>query len=460
MIESFSVSNFGIFSSEVTLDFAAQQKNTSFMDDVFLTKEDVSRHKVKVGKVIALYGNNNSGKSCLLEAFACFAKIVKEGNLIGYPFPLLKNYFLPNTIPTVFALSFLSDQTKYRFQISFVNGDAISESLSKDDGDVLYERNEDGSLKGIFFETNDSFKRDVSTLMKNRLILNYYTTFKNEKGQISDILNPIRAMMERIIFVNGLSIKSSTDRIIRFYSNPKKCEILNTLVKDSSFFVEQRKLVSQEEVLHNEKVRDLIGLYLRGKTPSDDDVMASLDQFRLMSFYEGPDHRQIMVPSSISDSTGTKKFFLLAMDIIDALFMKAPLMVIDEFDASLHYRLLEKLIALMQSSVNSGTQFLIITQEVELLDPTIFRKDQISFMNRTSDKVSVIRLSSFLTNDGNVKIRKTTDVAGTYRRNKIVPIPDSSFDSSVIKDIVNRFEDGEDEQNLDESNVDDFFTRY
>lgn len=453
LIESFTVSAFKIFAKPVTIYFSSQIKNTSFMDDSFLTKEDFAHHKIKVGKVTALYGNNNSGKSCLLEAMLSFCNLVEAGSLEDYPFPLFKNFFLSPDVPTEFSLSFLLGSERYQYQISFSDAKEIDECLSLADGTVLYKRGRGGVLKGLFFDKYGSFQHDVTTLMKNRLILSYYTTYKNETGEVANVLNPIRAMISAIQFINGLNRKLPADRVVRFYSNPEKVKLINSLMKDSSFFVEQRELASQDEVLKNKKVRDCIGYYIKNESPTDDDVIASIEPFRLMSLNVGPNKQTIKMPSTISDSTGTKKFLVLAMDIIDALSKKAALVVIDEYDASLHYRLLEKLVNLMKSKTNSTTQFLIITQEVELLDPTIFRKDQVNFMDRKSNGVEIIRLSSFQTNSkfGETKIRKNTDVAGIYKRSRIVPIPDSALDEIELQKIWSRFsgDDSETETDLE-----------
>ena len=89
-----------------------------------------------------------------------------------------------------------------------------------------------------------------------------------------------------------------------------------------------------------------------------------------------------MVPSIIFDSTGTKKIASIASYVIEAL-EKGRILVIDELDNSLHFRLTRAIVALFNNELNTNAQLICTVHDVSLLDcQNLFRKDQIWFTHK------------------------------------------------------------------------------
>ena len=78
-------------------------------------------------------------------------------------------------------------------------------------------------------------------------------------------------------------------------------------------------------------------------------------------------HRGKAVPSMAFDSTGTKKLVALASYIIEAL-TKGNILIIDELDSSLHFKLTRALVSLFNNEINDKAQLIFTAHDVTLLD--------------------------------------------------------------------------------------------
>jgi predicted ATPase len=94
-----------------------------------------------------------------------------------------------------------------------------------------------------------------------------------------------------------------------------------------------------------------------------------------------------------AESNGTQRFFALAGLWLDALD-HGGLLVIDELDCSMHPTLTRKLVELFQArDVNrKGAQLVFSTHDSTLMDPELFRRDQVWIVEKDSGGAS--RLSS------------------------------------------------------------------
>lgn len=91
------------------------------------------------------------------------------------------------------------------------------------------------------------------------------------------------------------------------------------------------------------------------------------------------------------ESTGTQRLFYLTGPVLDIL-KKGLTLIIDELDSSLHPLLVRRLVSLFQSSdINtSGAQLLFSTHDTSLLDPDLFRRDQVWFVEKDRDQATTL----------------------------------------------------------------------
>lgn len=77
-----------------------------------------------------------------------------------------------------------------------------------------------------------------------------------------------------------------------------------------------------------------------------------MHQIRLTSVYKG-----VSVPSLLFDSTGTKKIAALASYIVEAL-EKGRILIIDELDSSIHFKLTRAIAAMFNNELNYKAQMI------------------------------------------------------------------------------------------------------
>ena len=218
--------------------------------------------------------------------------------------------------------------------------------------------------------------------------------------------------------------------------DPKKVRILNALIKSTELYLEERIMIDEkdlfddnfiDEILESDLIKDLNKEEEGKKTYKE-----ILDSFRITSIYKKTDGNLISRPSLLFDSTGTNNYLRLSVHIINAL-LEGRILLIDEFDASLHFKLTRILTILMNSQANSNAQFIITTHDVNLLSNQLFRKDQINFVVRDYNDVDIISLNDFKANSEEKDIRNTSNFEKMYVEDKIVPLPSTNI-YNVIKE--------------------------
>lgn len=118
------------------------------------------------------------------------------------------------------------------------------------------------------------------------------------------------------------------------------------------------------------------------------------------------------------ESCGTQQLFELAPRLIDVLD-HGNVLVVDELDSSLHPVLTRRLVEMFHSPrVNpKGAQLVFNTHDVSLLDRTLFRRDQIWFVEK--DRQGATHLYSLL----DFSPRKEEALAKGYLQGRYGAIP-------------------------------------
>ena len=165
-------------------------------------------------------------------------------------------------------------------------------------------------------------------------------------------------------------------------------------------------------------------------TPQEIVLRASMlidDMNRLTSI-----HRGKAVQSMAFDSTGTKKIVAVASYIIEAL-TNGKILVIDELDSSLHFKLTRALVSLFNNEINDKAQLIFTAHDVTLLDcKKLFRKDQIWFASKDSDGEYLYSLSDF--NYADSGVRSESDLFEKYNSGVLGAIPEPDLISALLSD--------------------------
>lgn len=145
-----------------------------------------------------------------------------------------------------------------------------------------------------------------------------------------------------------------------------------------------------------------------------------VDMLHLVSVYKGK-----AVPSILYDSTGTKKTAALASYVIDSL-ENGRILIVDELDNSLHFKITRAIIALYNNELNNSAQLICTVHDISLLDcQRLFRKDQIWFTHKDKENVYLYPLTAF-TSEKNV-IRETSALIEKYKQGVFGALPEPDF---------------------------------
>ena len=149
-----------------------------------------------------------------------------------------------------------------------------------------------------------------------------------------------------------------------------------------------------------------------------------MDQIRLVSVYRG-----VAVPSMLFDSTGTKKIAALASYIIEGL-EQGRILVVDELDSSIHFKLTRAIVAMFNNELNTKAQMIFTIHDINLMDcKKLFRKEQIWFIHKDKEGIYVYSLAQFTAGQG---IRDTTDIMEKYRKGVLGAVPDPELIYSLL----------------------------
>ena len=103
MLLKFTIENFEVFQKPVELSMEANLHTRKFLSNV------VQSDQGNALKSIAIYGPNNTGKTCTIEAISAYRNV-----LLNRPFRYSANVFSESTVVNLGA-EFLSDGSRFAY---------------------------------------------------------------------------------------------------------------------------------------------------------------------------------------------------------------------------------------------------------------------------------------------------------------------------------------------------------
>ncbi len=381
MLLNFRVKNYKCFKDEIEFSLEATKlKDIKKNTFTLINNENIGFNTLLKSAVI--YGANASGKSSFIDALKAMKSIVLGSVNISKrynPQPFLLNSTTKNG-DTSFEIEIGIENSIYRYGFSrAVDGVVSKEWLFK------RELKKGARESKLFIRENNSFSIGSKFSEGKKLIINktredalFLTVVAEFNGEISiKILNWFR----------NLTVLSNIKREdFEFLSFEKlkdeefKEKILN-LIKSADFgiFDIKNKNISFDE--------------LKEQTPNIEDLPPFiLDEIKKNGVntietihieYDENGNFNKFIPFNLEkESEGTKKFLALSGPILESL-KNGTILVIDELDNSLHTELVREIIKLYNSKINNkGAQLVFTTHDTNLLDQSLFRRDQIWFTQK------------------------------------------------------------------------------
>lgn len=424
MLISLKFNNCYIYNTETEFTMRSDMRNKHFPSNV------ITVNSTNVLKSAIVMGPNNVGKTNFIKCINAVKGIMlNEGSVMA------TNIFTDNSV-SEFAITFCDNEYEYCFELKydFSKNDYIFEKFSRITYDVHKNKKEtlillrDTKNKEYICNTFNEKEKDavisaMKVTAKNNLLI--YLLDTSQFKVLSDIKDIITAFAKKIDIVdmNNIPMKKTIEMLKMSDSKTKK--IVNFIL-NADLYLENYQFLNDEEFK-----KSMIGkfAYFSESNPQEKVLQSSnsfMDQLHLFSTYKG-----LTVPSIIFDSTGTKKIACLASYVIDAL-EKGRILVVDELDNSLHFKLVRAIIAMFNNELNTKAQLICTVHDVTLLDcQKLFRKEQIWFAHKDMDNAYLYSLSEFTAlKDG---IRDTSDLIEKYKRGVFGALPEPDLFESLLE---------------------------
>jgi AAA15 family ATPase/GTPase len=376
MIKSVFVQNYRSINEGQTLSFVKS-----------LRKKAERPHYRKVGPVelacaSVIYGANASGKSNFLMAIAALQKTIlfSSDNKPSQPIREYEPFRLQrgqDTKPVCFEVEFIAADIAYTYTVHFTQNQIEFEKLSffpNGRRSLLFERSSKGEM--LF---GDHFKGEKKVIQ--RLVLpNQLYLSKGAENNSESCLAVYQFFKESLFTVP-------------VYSTPRSYlgEVFSrrlALEPDSSFALKYSALIRALDTGIQQVFSQETGLVNGRFAAARFSAPTHKGLYEIKTQHEYYDENQQSIgfeEFDINDeSSGTQSLFYLGGLILDTL-EKGSVLVVDEFDTSLHPLVTSYLIRLFANPLSNpkGAQLLFATHDVTLLDEELFNRDQIWFTEKS-----------------------------------------------------------------------------
>ncbi|MCF7865314.1 MAG: AAA family ATPase [Candidatus Pacebacteria bacterium] len=408
----FSLENFKTFKNKATFSMVARKNDRH-------TFESNGENLLKTSFI---YGPNASGKTTILEALT----IMKNGIMLSsnnpvdaeLPYTPFSGSATTQKKPTSFWFTFSIDgkyDGTYLYFFSFVKDHIVEESfvkvLANGNTEELFVRN------GQDIVLDKSIDKDLVKKMRKETLFLSVAAQWNDQMSLS-ILNAIR---DGLNIISGVAYQTYQDFTAKkFATDLVYKEQILTYLKHADFCIINGRSEEVERPAIN--VKNNFGEFSASATKQKSNML----------FFEHPvhddDHKvtgSFEVPFD-KESTGTQKFVSVLGPVIDTL-QNGKIMIVDEFDNSLHPKLTKFIIDLFESEEmnKNGAQLIVTTHDTSLLSyKDDFIKDQFWFTEK--DEFDGSKLFSL----GEFDIRNDTEFSKKYLEGRFGALP---FIRSVLK---------------------------
>ena len=411
MIIEIRAKNCFVFDEEISFSTKADMRNKKFASNVY------RENNFNILKTDGIYGPNNAGKTCLVRCIRAIKQV-----LLNNKMDLLPNMFTADRVCEL-GVTFLSSGRKfsYDFRYDAEKEEFLYERFSEILKDTYGNEKEDTWLiKDVIKKQYDCADKDAQQMMplvaKNNLLCYLIDTGRFE--HLEKMKTVIVEFAKRIEIINMNNIPlQHTIKIMKNHNHLQKKIV--EFIKNADVYMDNFEYVEMDKIRlpgnnKNERAEEKV-LNL------PDEVM---DQMHLFSTYKG-----VPFPSILFDSTGTKKIAALAGYVIEGL-EKGRILVVDELDSSIHFKLTRAIVAMFNNELNVNAQMIFTVHDINLMDcKKMFRKEQIWFVHKDQDGVYVYSLAEFTAKSG---IRDTTDIVEKYKKGVLGALPDPNLINSLL----------------------------
>lgn len=388
------------------------------------------RRNDRISTVAVIYGANASGKTSIIRAFDLMRDHILYSHSQGIPERRIPNnpFKLDDKSlkePTSFGIDFAIEESRYRYEFSYVDNYIINENLySFTNGrqTKLFERNK-----------NDfSFGRSLSG--QNKLIAS--VTRGNSLFLSSAAQNDHKQLMQIFSFFEKITLSTNIQDLR--LSNKKEIDsraikFLNLIGTGIVSWRSKKIEMSKENLKIKEK---LVQLFTEMSNDLPYTVEDDGNDKVILQFAHKAGGKEKYF--DISDESAGTRHLLRILDPIFKTLDEGGILIIDEIDASLHTQAVEAIIELfLDNELNKNRAQLICTvHDTNILNCKNLRRDQIWLVEKNIDDGS-----SELFSVADIKTRKGDNIEKAYTQGRYGGIPSGSVKLwlSFLKDEMKSF---------------------
>ena len=385
----FSFKNVRSFKDEVTFSMEVGEGITDYAEE-----NTMSSGEIDVVKSSFIFGGNASGKTNVIRAFQLLRQIVVHGTPSELDL-LPMDTFASAYGNTYFKIRFSKNKKIYDYIIKYNLGYIVNESLSVNNT-VVFNRTIDDVIMPPLIKNLRESLRDNQPLL-----------FFAQTNNVPEAKEAYEWFAQDILTPSLINNNLRNQQLFRpLHTNPELKEKVLYFLRAADFNI---KDIKTQEVI----------------VPISSDPDKSEKVLLLHCEHEGPDNISFIVDYE-AESIGTRIFLLLIMTILENQ-NNSKLFLIDEFDRSLHPKLVNILLRIFNEWNHTGTQLIATTHDMDILD-TELRTDQVWFVDKSYDGVSTLD-SAFDFDEQSIKDIKKNYQDGLYGADQII-------NDSMMKDIL------------------------
>ena len=411
MIIEIRAKNCYVFEDEIVFSMKADMRNKKFGANVH------TENSFHVLKTAGIYGPNNAGKTCLIKCIRAIQRV-----LLNRKSGLIPNIFTESNVCELGITFMLSGRTfSYDFKYDIEKEEYVYESFSEILKDQYNNEKEVcwlkvDSIREMYDCVDEAVLAMIPVVSRNNLLC--YVIDTRKFVRIGEIKRALIEIADKIDVINMNNIPMEHTIELMKTNNQLQQKVVS-FIRNADLYLDNFEYVD----LDKSKVK--AG---EGEDKPEEDVLdlpeRLIDQIRLVSTYKG-----VHVPSMIFDSTGTKKIAAIAGFVIEAL-QKGRILIVDELDSSIHFKLTRAIVALFNNELNTDAQMIFTVHDINLMDcRRMFRKEQIWFVHKDEEGVYVYSLAEFTAQRG---VRDTTDIMEKYRKGALGALPDPDLINSLL----------------------------
>lgn len=357
MLKYIKIKNFLSFREETEINFESNKYGNK-KRNVF------SIWKTTLQKSMLIYWANASGKTNILKALDFiqdFALYSDKKDFLEETTPFLLDNNSRNE-PSCFEICFFIDDKEYIYNFELLKTEVITENLLE--------------LKNSKIETLFSRKK---------LEIKAWKWFEKELKKWKEKVRPDSSVIAVLSQWNGKLWNKPIDYFFRNF---------NIILSDIPVNFSAKLL----ELTNNERHKNFVIEFLKSADINIDDIKITKENLpkellerlkdapkefindletKIEFWHKNYETGEIVYFNIKNESDGTQKLFKILWPIVDTI-LSEWILVIDEIETNLHLHILQNIFKLIHSEkFNKKYQFIFTTHNIELMDLSMFKKEQI-----------------------------------------------------------------------------------